>query len=68
MGADETQEKCWFSESLGKELRNRLQSTCVVLMGFGEITISEENLLEELRVGKLKNGNGDEITGEIIKD
>ena len=30
--------------------RNRLQSTCVDLMGFGEATTSEGNRLEELRL------------------
>ena len=30
-------------------LRNRLQSTCVDLMGFGEVTTSEKSQLEELR-------------------
>ena len=35
-------------------------------MRFGEVTTSEENIVEELRVRKLKNGKaagGDEITG-----
>ena len=31
-------------------LRKRLQSTCVALMGFGEVTDSEESELEELRM------------------
>ena len=47
-----------------------MQSTCVVLMGFREVTTSEESQLEEVRVGKLKNGKAtgkDEITGEMIK-
>ena len=55
-------------------LRNRLQSTCVALIGFGEVTTSEESQLEELRfevrVGKFKNGKAvgkDEITREMIK-
>ena len=42
----------------------------MALMGFREETISEESQLEELRVGKLKNGKAsskDEITGEMIK-
>ena len=29
-----------------------LQSTCVALMGLGEVTSPEENLLEELRLGE----------------
>ena len=51
-----------------------MQSICVGLMGFREVTTSEESQLEELRlkvrVGKLKNGKAigkDEITGEMIK-
>ena len=39
-------------------------------MRFREVTTSEDSQLEELRVGKLKNGEAagkDEITGEIIK-
>ena len=33
-----------------KILRKRLQFTCVALMGFGEVTSSEESLLEKLRL------------------
>ena len=46
-----------------------MQSICVSLMGSGEVTILEENQLEEL--GKLKNRKAagkDEITREMIKD
>ena len=46
-----------------------MQSTCVSLMGSGEVTILEESQLEEL--GKLKNRKAagkDEITREMIKD
>ena len=42
----------------------------MALVGFGEITTSEESQLDELRVGKLKNGNAagkDEIIGGMIK-
>ena len=45
----------------------RLQSTCVALLEFGEVTILEESQLE---VGKLKNGKAAgkyEISGEMIK-
>ena len=52
-------------------LRKRLQSTCLALMGLGEVTTLEESQLEELRMGELKNGKAavkDEITGEMIKD
>ena len=31
-------------------LRKRLQSKCVALMGFGDVTNSEESHLEELRL------------------
>ena len=47
-----------------------MNSTCVALMGFRELSISEESQLVEVRVGKLKKGKAagkDEITGEIIK-
>ena len=33
-----------------------MQSTCVDLMGFREETTLEKSQLEEMRVGKLKNG------------
>ena len=33
-----------------KILMNRLQSTCLALMGFREVTNSEESQLEELRL------------------
>ena len=33
-----------------KTLMKRLQSTCVALMGYGEVTNSEESQLEELRL------------------
>ena len=48
-------------------LRNRWQSACVALMGFGEPILRAE---VEVIVGKLKNRNAagkDEITGVIIK-
>ena len=32
-------------------LKNRLQSICVALMGFRDVTTSEESLLEELMLG-----------------
>ena len=50
-------------------LRNRWQSTCVVLMRFRVVITLEESQLEELRIRKLKNGKatgGDDITGEMI--
>ena len=50
-GKDEVR-KIWkeYFEDLYNILRKKLQSTCVVLMGFGEVTTSEESQLEELRL------------------
>ena len=48
-------------------LKNRLQSTCVVLMKF-RVPIRRTEV--EVKVGKLKNGNAagkDEVKGEMIK-
>ena len=51
-----------------------MQSTCVDLMGFIEVTTLEESKIGraevKVKVRKLKNGKatgGDEITGEMIK-
>ena len=52
--------KEYFGDLYNIDTSNRLQSTCVALMGSGEVTTSEESQLEELRVevrvGKIKNG------------
>ena len=45
-----------------------MQSSCTTLMGFEEVTTSEESQLGfELRVGKLKNGGKDEVAGKMMK-
>ena len=41
-------------------LRNRLQFTCVALMGFGDVPTSEESQLEELMKGR-----GNRVMGSI---
>ena len=47
-----------------------MQSTCMTLMGLGEVISLEERQWKEVRMGKLKNrktAGKDEITREMIK-
>ena len=47
-----------------KMLRNRLQSTCMALMGFGEVITSEESVLQKLRLRCEAVGGGAKTPAE----
>ena len=42
--------KEYFEDVYNIDIRNQLQSTCMALMEFGEVTTSEETQLKKLRL------------------